>query len=204
MDIKKLNPWNWFNKEEETEAQSLPVRREAQQPSEATPQVYNPFTGVAQLHQQIDRMFDNMVRGFGLPSLSSWGLGGFESPFFTAGTMGQNGVMRPKVDIAANAKEYTVTVEVPGVEEKDVKLELSADGTLMIRGEKKQEKEEKESNFYRVERSYGSFQRVLSLPQDVEREQISAAFKQGVLTITLPRKAEAQTESRNIEIRTAA
>ena len=97
-------------------------------------------------------------------------------------------------------KEYAISVEVPGVDEKDVKIEL-ANNTLTIGGEKKQEKEEKEKNFYRVERSYGSFQRVLSLPEDADQEKIQATFKKGVLRITVPRKALPHAEAKQIEVK---
>lgn len=80
----------------------------------------------------------------------------------------------PMLDVAANDREYTISVELPGVCEKDAQLEFSHD-TLVIKGEKKQEKEEKDKNFYRMERSYGSLQRVLSMPEDAEQEGIAAA-----------------------------
>ncbi len=83
-------------------------------------------------------------------------------------------------------KEYTITMEVPGVEEENVNLEL-ANRTLTIRGDKKKETTEENKNFHCIERSYGSFQRVLSLPNDAEEDGIEATFKNGVLTITLPR-----------------
>ena len=85
-----------------------------------------------------------------------------------------------------------------------MKLELTPDGALIVRGEKKQEKEQKDKNFYRSERSYGSFQRTLSLPEDASRDNIDASFKNGVLTITCPRKAVAQTPTKRIDIKRAA
>ena len=91
---------------------------------------------------------------------------------------------------------------MPGVDEKDVKVEIAND-TLTIRGEKKQEKEENHKNYYRMERSYGSFQRVLSLPEDADQEGVSATFKNGVLTVTMPRKAAPQANVRRIEIQHA-
>ena len=83
-------------------------------------------------------------------------------------------------------------------------IEASYDTEVIIRGEKKLEKEQKDKEFYRVERSYGSFRRVLSLPQDADRERIEARFKNGVLTIVLLRKAQTQTTGRRIEIKQAA
>ncbi len=81
---------------------------------------------------------------------------------------------------------------------------VTHDGQLIIRGEKKQEKEQKDKNFYRTERSYGSFQRTLSLPEDAAKDIIDASFKNGVLTITCPRRAVAQTPAKRIEIKKAA
>lgn len=113
--------------------------------------------------------------------------------------------MKPNVDIKEGKKDYTISVEVPGVEEGDVKLEL-ADGALTISGEKKHEKEDKDENYYCVERSYGSFKRVLSLPQDAKEEDIEAKFKNGVLKITVPREEveKAETEAKMIDIKSAA
>lgn len=102
--------------------------------------------------------------------------------------------------IAADDKAYTIGVEVPGVEEKDLKLELSGD-TLTISGEKRHEAEEKEKNYYRMERSYGSFQRVLTLPEDADRDGVSATFKNGVLTIEIPRLAAATADVKRIEVK---
>jgi len=111
------------------------------------------------------------------------------------------GIFKPTLDLGASDKEYTISVELPGVDENDVKLEVM-DDTLTIRGEKRQEKEEKERNYYRIERSYGSFQRMLSLPEDADQENIKAVFKKGVLTVTLPRKALPKSEARQIPVST--
>ena len=109
--------------------------------------------------------------------------------------------LKPTLDIGVTEKEYTITVELPGVEANEVKLELVND-TLKIFGEKKQEKEEKEQNYYRVERSYGSFQRVLSLPEDADQDTINANFKNGVMTITVQRKAAPKPETKQIQVKT--
>lgn len=181
MDVKKLAPWNWFKKEEEHQPSALPVQRSGH---------LRQYSPAAQFHQEIDRMFDHFLRGFGHPSL---GLGR------ELASLSQTDWLKPTLDIAAGEKEYTICVELPGVDEKDVQLEL-LDETLVIKGEKKQEKEEKEKNYYRMERSYGSFQRVLSLPEDAEHEGIGAAYKNGILTITVPRKTGPKKESRQIAI----
>ena len=188
MDIKKWVPWNWFKKEEEDTGKMVPVKRE-----NAKEQGGMPAYSRQQFHQEIDRLFDQVFRGFGLSSF------GFDQPLFPRLA---DGMLKPTLDLGATDKEYTITVEIPGVDEKDIKLEIIND-TLTISGEKKQEKEEKEKNYYRMERSYGSFQRVLSLPEDADQDKINATFKKGVLTVTMPRKALPKSDVKQIEVKTA-
>ncbi len=187
MDISRLAPWNWFKKEQEQEEQghTLPIQRLDLPVRHDNPLMH--------LHSEIDKLFDSAFRGFGFPSLlreRSW------SPRF--GT----DLLKPTLDLAATDKEYTISVELPGVAASEAKLEVVND-TLRISGEKKQEQEEKDKDFYRMERSYGSFQRVLSLPEDADQEHIKAVFKNGVMTITLPRKSLPQSEVRQIEVKTS-
>lgn len=117
-------------------------------------------------------------------------------------SLGTSGLLKPRVDIGASENDYTITVEVPGVDENEIRLEVS-NNTMIIKGEKKQEKEEKEKNYYRIERSYGSFQRVLSLPEDANQDEINATFKNGVLTVTMPKNALPGREAKQIEIKSA-
>lgn len=187
MDIKKFAPWNWFKKEEEEAGSIVPVVRQDVQQAYPESGVLSP---IVQLHREMDRLFENAVRGFGLSP--------FRSEYFTP--LSASGLLKPQVDIGATDKEYAISVEVPGVDEKDVKVEITGN-TLTIRGEKKQEKEEKNRNYYRIERSYGSFQRVLSLPDDADVDGVKASFKKGVLTITMPRKALPKTEVKQIDIK---
>ena len=109
------------------------------------------------------------------------------------------GLLKPTLDIGADDKEYSISIEVPGVEQKDIKLEV-ANNTLTVSGEKKQEHEEKDKNYYRMERSYGSFQRVLSLPEDANQDNVAATFKNGVLTVTMPRKSLPASNLKQIPI----
>lgn len=187
MDIKKLAPWNWFKKEEEETGADVPVKRGETKGAAQHGGGVDPIT---QLHRQMDRLFADTFRGLGLSPFASE----FATPLIASG------VLRPQVDIGATDREYAITVEVPGVSENDVTVEV-ANNTLTIRGEKRQEKEEKEKDYYRVERSYGSFQRVLSLPVDAVQDDIKASFKHGVLTITMPRKALPKSEVKHIEIK---
>ena len=95
-----------------------------------------------------------------------------------------------------------VTVELPGMDEKDVALSV-ADGLLTIRGEKKADEEHKGKDFYRSEHSYGAFRRVLPIPAEVDESKIEARFAKGVLKVTLPKRAEAQAKVRHIDIKAA-
>jgi HSP20 family protein len=183
MNINKLAPWNWFKKEQEQEGNRMPVMRRESQPGSTD--------SLMDIHRQIDRMFDGVYKHFGLPSMG-WGR--------TGSPMSQLEWLKPQLDVGATDKEYTISIELPGVDQKDIQLELSGD-TLKIKGEKRQEKEEKEKDYYRVERSYGSFQRVLSLPEDADQDGIEAAFKHGVMTVKVPRRSLPQSAAKQIDIK---
>lgn len=100
----------------------------------------------------------------------------------------------PKVDVKESDGEVRVTAELPGVEEKDVEVSVSGD-MLTIKGEKKEEKEEKGEERYRLERTYGSFRRTFALPCEVDSAKATATYKKGVLTITLPKAAAAKPKA---------
>jgi HSP20 family protein len=103
----------------------------------------------------------------------------------------------PAVDVSENEKDITVKAEIPGMEAKDVDISLE-NNTLIIKGEKKFEEEEKKENYHRIERSYGSFYRALPLNSEVKEEAIKAKYDKGILTITLPKAAP--TKAKKIEI----
>ena len=135
------------------------------------------------LQREIDRLFEDFTRGF--PTFSGNGA--------TA--------LMPSMDVTETDKEIEVTAELPGLEEKDVQINL-ADNLLSIRGEKKAEKEQKDKNYRRVERSYGSFERTLELPEGVNPDAIKANIAKGVLKVTIPKPAPAQ--AKKIEVKSAA
>jgi HSP20 family protein len=108
---------------------------------------------------------------------------------------------KPSLDVASDEKEYSIKVELPGIDLTNISLEYSSD-TLKIKGEKRQEKEEKDKDFYRIERSYGSFQRILDIPEDADADNITSNYKDGVLSITIPRKQLPKKETKKIEIKT--
>jgi len=126
---------------------------------------FDPFRSFESLARRMSEMFEDFEKGITVTP----------SDFF------------PRVDISEDEKHLYVTVEIPGVNKEDVKVTINDDNILVIKGEKKREfkTEDKERNFIRVERSYGSFQRSFMLPDNVKKDNVSAKFENGVLTITL-------------------
>ncbi|MFN4281617.1 MAG: Hsp20/alpha crystallin family protein [Alphaproteobacteria bacterium] len=141
---------------------------------------YNPFLS---LHREVNRLFDDVFRDSRLPALSS-------PSFFSAGW--------PNVEISETEKEIKVTAEIPGLEEKDVEVLLD-DGVLTLKGEKRSETEDKEKQF--SERFYGRFERRIPLGIEVEEDKVHARFKNGVLSVVLPKSAKAQTQVKRIQIK---
>lgn len=186
MNLQQLNPWNWFSHEEAGKSSTVPVKRSSE-PAEKTPVSHHP---VVQLHREIDRLFDDAFRSVGFPGTRSRWLddGIFSSTGFEA-----------KLNVASDASNYHISLEAPGLTEKDIAIELNK-GVLTIRGEKKEESETKERHYYRMERSYGSFQRVLALPEDADQGSINASMKNGVLEINVARKALPASETKRIPI----
>lgn len=105
----------------------------------------------------------------------------------------------PQVEVTETAKEIKITAELPGLDEKDVDVSV-LDNMLSIKGEKIQEKEEEEHGSHYSERSFGAFHRTIALPQGIDTEKVKARFKKGVLKITIPKKPEAQSNRRKIEL----
>ena len=139
--------------------------------------VSNPFSA---LQQEIDRLFEGLSRGF-------------------SGFPGREAM--PSMDLSETDKEIEITAELPGLEEKDIQLNV-ADNVLTIRGEKKNEREETQKDYHLVERSYGSFTRAVQLPDGVNPDSIKAVMSKGVLKVTVPKPAPAQTKK--IDIKSAA
>lgn len=156
----------------------VPWRERSQAPAPRD-DFFDPFVG---FRRELDRVFDSFFDGFERPVAANWG-----------------GVT-PALDVQEDDKELIVTAEVPGVSEKDVDVTLSGD-LLTIKGEKKAEEEQKNGNFSYVERRYGAFSRSLRLPFAVQDEDVNATYDQGVLTIRIPKPAEAQTSVRKIEVK---
>lgn len=154
-----------------------------------------PFGGsgefLPRFHREIDRLFENFfgetARDWRMPSLWSGGIADWQT-------------FSPNIDIHDNGREVSVTAELPGIDEKDLDVELTGDH-LTIRGEKREESDEKDKEGWRrVERRFGSFERTIPMPQGIDPENVKADFSKGVLTVTLPRRAEAQSERRKIHV----
>ena len=106
----------------------------------------------------------------------------------------------PAVDVAEYENEYQVKVEIPGVNKDDVKITMQ-ENILTIHGEKKQEKESKDFNYHRVERSHGSFRRSFTLPTSVKHDKIEASYNDGILTIALPKAEEAKPKQMEVKVK---
>lgn len=140
----------------------------------------NPFLA---LHRQVNRLFDDAFRGFDLTPFSN------DRWFDRAAGW-------PTIEVSETDKDVKVTAELPGLDEKDVQLEL-ANGVLSIKGEKRTETEDKDRLF--SERYYGRFERRIPV-DDVDQDKVSAAFKNGVLTVTMPKLPEIQSQVKRIAI----
>lgn len=176
-------------------AAKVPVKNEANKPQASAPAVRRESWPFDRLRNEIDRLFDDFGMG---PWRSAFGRGAFDIEPFWRGEISWGKV--PAVDIAESEKGYEITAELPGIDEKNVEVKY-ANGTLTIKGEKKAEKAEKKENCYLSERSYGSFQRSFRVPDGVDPDKVEASFKNGVLTVTLPKTAEAQKQEKRIEIK---
>lgn len=140
----------------------------------------DPFT---MLQREMNDLFDNFFRSFDIALFGS-----------------RMGEFTPRVDVSETDKEIKVSAELPGMDERDIEVTLNKD-SLTIKGEKKEEKEDKGKDYYRMERSYGSFSRTIPLPLEVETDRAEATFKKGVLTVTLPKTAKAIKETKKIAIK---
>jgi len=167
------------------------VKKTAPAPAPA-PDVWQSFRG------EMDRLFDRFAGGFGFSLPSFRRLFDVEP----AARMGSSfSFSAPAIDVTEDDKTYKITAELPGLDQKNLDVSVSGD-MLTLKGEKGYETEEKDKNRYLSERAYGSFQRSFALPESVDRDKITADLAKGVLTITLPKTAEAQKPQKKIEVKT--
>jgi HSP20 family protein len=158
------------------------------------------FHPMESFRHEMDRLFDDFFgRTFPAPfsrSLFDWDV----EPF---GDLTRHlGAVTPRIDVHESDKAFTIDAELPGMDEDDIELTLS-DGLLTLKGEKKEEKEEKKADYYLSERHYGSFKRTFRVPDSVEQDRVSAKFKKGVLSIAMPKSTKARKEEKRIKIRAA-
>lgn len=172
MAIRDLIPWS-----RQENRLPVPVRAEPGQD-----QVRHPLLS---LHREVNRLFDDVFRGFDVPAF-----GGFDR---AAGW--------PRIELAETDTDIRITAELPGLTEKDVEISVE-DGALTLCGEKRSEVEDKDRGY--SERSYGRFERRIGLPRGIDREQASATFADGVLTVTLPKTEAANETVRRIPINAQA
>lgn len=148
------------------------------------------------LRREIDRLFEEFNDGF------------WRTPFrgsvfdVTPFRRASADLTLPAVDVSETDKAYEITAELPGIDEKNVEVKV-ANGILTIKGEKQDDKEEKQKNYYMRERSFGSFERSFQVPDDVDGDKIEANFKKGVLAVTLPKSAEAEKAAKKITVKAA-
>ena len=152
------------------------------------------------LRREIDRLFEDFDRGFWR---APFGRSIFDVEPFWPRQHTTTWSTAPAVDIAEKDNAYEVTAELPGMDEKNIEVKV-ANGSLTIKGEKKEEKEEQKKDYYLSERHFGSFERSFALPQSVDVDKVEATFKKGVLTVRLPKKPEAIKPEKKIEVKTAA
>jgi HSP20 family protein len=142
---------------------------------------FQPFRELSTLQDRINRVFHESYRGAG------------QDESLTTSSFA------PAVDVYEDEHTVTLKIEVPGIDEKDIDVRLE-NNTLTVHGERKIEKEEKEENYRRVERQYGSFTRTFTLPTTVDSEKVSATYDKGVLNIALPKKAEAKPKQIKVNV----
>lgn len=151
------------------------------------------WPGMMTLRSEIDRLFDDFGAGLWRQPLSRR-----MQDLFPAGSW----AVSPATELVECDGEYRITAELPGMTAEDVEIKLS-DGTITIRGEKSEEKKEEKEDYLVSERRYGEFQRTLPLPSGIDADAVAASYANGVLTVTLPKSAEAKQKERKIEIKAA-
>ncbi|MBY6241766.1 Hsp20/alpha crystallin family protein [Methylosinus sp. Sm6] len=171
------------------EAESkVPVRQQRETAPSSGLFDWHPFET---LRRQIDRLFEDAPFQRATPSDLE--------PF---GRFSLGWATTPAVDLVEKDQEYQVTAELPGLDEKNIEVKLH-NGSLVISGEKKEEREEKDKGYFLSERRFGAFRRAFRLPEDVDKEKIDATFTKGVLTVRLPKSAAAQKPEKVISVKAA-
>ena len=170
----------------------LPVKRGASDAERETPWLGTPFTFMRRFSEEMDRLFEDFGLGHG------WLAPGFERGLDQLESL-RTGTWAPQVEVMERSNKLIVRADLPGMTKDDIEVELD-DDSLVIRGERKTEREEDEEGYYRSERSYGSFYRRIPLPAGVRTEDASADFRDGVLEITMPVPKRTDQRRRQLQI----
>ena len=170
-----------------TTSKEVPVNSDKEQQSK----IWEPLSN---LRSEIDHLFEEVQENWPFHRKRGDKLVTYESPF-------EMSVRMPAVDVKDRKKDVVIKAELPGMDEKDIDVQIAGQ-VLTISGEKKLEREEGEEDgsYYLSERRYGSFRRSLTIPPGIDPDKVEADFHKGVLTVTLPKLAEAQSESKKIEV----
>ena len=176
MDTRDLVPRNWFKR------RPLPIKKEE-----------SSLWG--EMDRDMQRFFEEVNGDFG-------SVGSLLSRLFKENA-GSNMKVVPKIDFSETDKAYIVEAELPGVKEKDVDISLSKEGILTIHGKRETTQEQKERNYYRLERTYGSFERAIALPADCDADKAKAEFNNGILTLHIPKKEPSASEVKKIKVGSA-
>ncbi|MBW1717274.1 MAG: Hsp20 family protein [Deltaproteobacteria bacterium] len=173
-----------------SEKNQLPVR--VDQYPEFQPNVWG--RSLLEFRRATDRLFDDFFKSF------RWPMAEWRSPWELATDI--FGTAWPRVDMSETDKEIRITAELPGVDKDSIDVSVT-DDRVSIRGEKKEHEEKEERGYYKLERSYGFFHRSFYLPCEVESDKADASFKDGVLTVKLPKSAAARERIKKISVRTS-
>jgi len=147
--------------------------------------IWRPFKGLVpfdleQMKREMDRLWDSFING-------------------PRRRVEEGEIWYPSLDVAETKNDLVIKAEIPGIDPKDIDISLS-DGILTIKGEKRQEREEKEEDYHLIERSFGSFSRSVQLPKGVQSEKINASYKNGILKVVLPKTEEAKKKEIKIKV----
>ena len=175
METRDLAPRNWFRRRQ------LPVKKEGSALWEG-------------FDRDIERIFEDFTGDFG-------NFENFLSKLFKANASASLKIL-PRTDFSETDQEYMVEVDLPGVKEENLEISLSKDNVLTIQGKRESQEEKKERNYYKLERAYGSFERTLMLPDNCDADKVSATFKDGILTIQIPKKTPIAGEVKKIKLST--
>jgi len=143
---------------------------------------WEPFKDMSSLRDEIDNLFNDFFR---------------KTP---EERMGTHDIWYPALDIEESNDKIKVIAEVPGMKKEEIKLTVS-EGQLIIRGERKFEKEEKDKTYHRIERSYGKFRRTISIPKDLEVDKVKATYEQGILKVDIPKSKKTKPKEIDITVK---